>query len=128
MNSGLFISGIFLDLLTLIFLWPLNIGRKYDKTRREVSIIIPAYNAEEHIQGVIESAFNQTVPPKKVIIIEDCSSDKTYSICKSLEKKYENLVTIKQKKNMGKAHNINYVLQNYDLTEITIVLDADTFL
>lgn len=110
-------------------LFGFSFGKKYeDKAEFEVSVIIPAYNEESNIKKVIESAFNQTIPPKKVIVIDDNSTDKTYEVCEGLQEKYKGLIVFKQKKNKGKAYNITYALNNYSLSEITLVLDADTFM
>lgn len=50
-----------------------------------VSVIIPAYNSEKYIEKAIDSVLIQDVP-LEIIIINDCSPDKTSDIMK----KYEN--------------------------------------
>jgi len=130
-------SSIIIDIITLIFVG-LNNGFKIlfkvprkkipPLSKAKVSIIIPAYNEEGNIRKVIESSFNQTLKPRKVIVIDDNSIDKTLEICKDLKKKYKNLEIISQKINRGKAYNVTHVLNNVPLSEITIVQDADTFL
>ena len=42
-----------------------------------VSILIPAYNAEEWIAESIQSAVAQTWPRKEIIIVDDGSTDRT---------------------------------------------------
>ena len=130
-------SSIVIDVLTLIivgirnfirFLFKIKIKSIEPLEKAGVSIIIPAYNEEENIKEVIESSFNQTLKPKKVIVIDDNSSDKTVQICMKLKEKYKNLQIIQQKENNGKSYNITYVLKKIPLSEITIVQDADTFL
>ena len=131
-------SSVIIDLLTLIFVGLyrifkilFNISEKKFLPLSEgtrISIIIPAYNEEQNIQGVIESSFNQTLQPKKVIVIDDNSTDKTLKVCMKLKKKYKNLHVISQKTNKGKAYNITYVLKKIKLSDITIIQDADTYL
>jgi glycosyltransferase involved in cell wall biosynthesis len=58
-----------------------------------VSIIIPAYNAEAFIEQTIVSALNQTFPRKEIIVVDDGSSDATYSIAKRFECPFVKVVT-----------------------------------
>ena len=112
MVLGLFLSGMFVDLLTLIFMWPFKEFDKNKKMKKGVSIIIPAYNEELNIEKVINCAFDQTHRPDRVIVIDDNSKDKTYEICRELRKKHKNLTVIGNKINRGKSKNINHVLNN----------------
>ena len=63
-------------------------------------IIIPAYNEERLIELTLQSIVNQTVLPKKVIIVDDNSTDKTFSIA---EKYAQNFSFISVIKNNSKA-------------------------
>jgi glycosyltransferase involved in cell wall biosynthesis len=49
-------------------------------TSQSISVIIPAYNAEKTIRRALISVENQTMLPKEVIVIDDCSSDQTSTI------------------------------------------------
>ena len=48
----------------------------------KISVIIPAYNAQEYIQNAIESAKNQTLKDIEIILVDDGSTDDTFEICK----------------------------------------------
>lgn len=110
--------------------------KKLDKSKVQVSnldsnVIIPVYNEEVMIRECIESAFGQTVPPKFVIVVDDCSQDSTADICKELEKKHNNLVYVRMDKNHGKAHNINRVVDKLVgefYAPITLTIDGDVML
>lgn len=52
-----------------------------------VSIIIPTYNRGKYILNAIKSCQNQTYPNIEIIIIDDCSTDNTKHIIKSLKDK-----------------------------------------
>ena len=41
----------------------------------DVSVIVPAYCAEEFIHRAVESVLSQTVLPRELILIDDGSSD-----------------------------------------------------
>ena len=53
------------------------------KTAQSVSIIIPAYNAEEFVGATIQSALNIIPTAREVIVIDDGSTDQTPAICTS---------------------------------------------
>lgn len=46
----------------------------------KISIIIPAYQQAEYLEDCIESAYNQTVAPHEIIVINDGSTDNTREI------------------------------------------------
>lgn len=97
----------------------------------DVNVIIPVYNEERMIKPCVESIFNQTQPPKYVIVVDDCSQDKTQEFCKQLQQKYSNLVYIRMPQNHGKAHNINYIVQRINdefSSKLTLLVDADVML
>jgi len=42
-----------------------------------VSVIIPVYNSEKYIAETIESVLNQTYKNIEILVVDDCSRDKT---------------------------------------------------
>lgn len=58
-----------------------------------VSILIPAYNAQQWIRDTIHSATEQTWPRKEIIIVDDGSSDGTLATAKTLESQIVKVVT-----------------------------------
>jgi len=46
----------------------------------DVSVIITAYNVERYIVRAIRSALDQTGPTVEVIVVDDCSTDGTWSV------------------------------------------------
>ena len=53
----------------------------------QISIVIPAYNAEKYIERCVDSIINQTFQDFEIIIVNNGSTDGTKEICKELEKK-----------------------------------------
>lgn len=78
-----------------------------DKTNTQqqklVSIIMPAYNSEEFIEDSIESVIKQTYLNWELIIVDDCSTDKTQEIIEKWTKRNEKILYFKLIKNSGAA-------------------------
>lgn len=78
--------------------------RKYEKP--EVSLIIPAYNAEDYIARSIDSALASDFANLEIIIVNDGSTDGTQKIIDWYAKNYPNIVSI-TKENGGVADTRN---------------------
>ncbi len=91
----------------------------------KVSIIVPAYNEEATIAKTIKSLLKLDWPKNKleILVIDDGSEDKTYSIAKRFKSKRVKVFT---KKNGGKADALNYGLERCS-GELVAALDADSF-
>jgi glycosyltransferase involved in cell wall biosynthesis len=73
-----------------------------------VSILIPAYNAEQWIGDTIRSALAQTWPRKEIIIVEDGSRDRTLAVAQQFASK--NVFVVAQE-NQGAAVARNRALE-----------------
>ena len=49
----------------------------------EISVVIPTYNIEKFIGECLESIFAQTFKNFEIVVVDDCSTDKT---CEIVEK------------------------------------------
>jgi len=58
-----------------------------------VSILIPAFNAEEWLAETLKSAIGQTWERKEIIVVDDGSTDETFRIAKQYESKIVKAVT-----------------------------------
>jgi glycosyltransferase involved in cell wall biosynthesis len=65
-----------------------------------VSILIPAYNAEEWVTDAIHSALDQTWPRKEIIIVNDGSTDRTLPVAQHFGSKD---LTVVSQTNQGAA-------------------------
>jgi glycosyltransferase involved in cell wall biosynthesis/peptidoglycan/xylan/chitin deacetylase (PgdA/CDA1 family) len=89
-----------------------------------VSILIPAFNAEEWIADTIRSAIAQTWEFKEIIVVDDGSTDQTLKIAKQFESEYVRVVTQEQK-GAAAARNKALSLSRGDYIQW---LDADDLL
>ena len=73
-----------------------------------VSILVPAYNAEEWISATLESAKAQTWPRKEIIVVDDGSPDHTAAVARRFASKEVLVVT---QENQGAAAARNHALR-----------------
>ncbi len=72
-----------------------------------ISVIIPVYNVEKYLEKCVESIINQTYKDIEIILVEDCSTDNSYDICKRLKQKYPQIVLLRNEKNSGSSASRN---------------------
>ena len=48
-----------------------------------VSILVPAFNREMHLEACVKSALSQTYKDIEIIIVDNCSTDKTWKFAKN---------------------------------------------
>ena len=88
-----------------------------------VSVIIPSYNHEKYIKDCIESVLNQTYKNIEVLVEDDCSTDNTREIIKSI--KDERLKKIFSKKNKGAVDTMNDLTKKCNGKYIAIIGSDD---
>lgn len=89
----------------------------------QLTILVPAYNEAASIVDTIKSIQNQTTPPKRIIVIDDYSTDNTGELAVK-----QGVEVIRPPKNTGtKAGAQNFGLDMVD-SKYTMAIDADTTL
>ena len=96
---------------------------KNDLDQPLVSVIIPAYNAENFIVKTLESVLSQTYQNIEVLVVDDGSTDTTAKIVKSFSQK-DNRVSLLQQSNTGVAAARNLAILN-SKGEYIAPIDAD---
>lgn len=76
-------------------------GKIYDN--ETVSVIIPVFNVEKYIAATIQSVLEQTYHDTEIILIDDCSKDRSREVIESLAKNHSNIVYHRQAVNQGAA-------------------------
>jgi glycosyltransferase involved in cell wall biosynthesis len=89
-----------------------------------VSIIMPAYNAEQHIYEAISSILAQTHTHFELLICDDGSTDKTLAIIKSLSLQDDRIHVFNNSKNIGNLKTTNFLFSQCKGKYIAIQ-DAD---
>jgi glycosyltransferase involved in cell wall biosynthesis len=89
-----------------------------------VSILIPAYNAQEYIADALRSALAQTWSRKEIIVVDDGSRDRTLDVARQFQ---SNCLTIVAQDNQGAAAARNKAL-SLSQGDYIQYLDADDVL
>ena len=72
-----------------------------------VSVLMTAYNREKYIGEAIESVLNSKYQDFELIIVDDCSSDRTLEIAKAYEKTDPRIKVYHNSTNLGQFANRN---------------------
>lgn len=91
-----------------------------------VSVIMPAYNAEQFIEEAIDSVISQTVSDWELIVIDDGSKDRTRQIVSGYVKKDKRISLLVNEENMRVARTRNRGL-DICCGEYVALLDSDDY-
>ena len=89
-----------------------------------VSILIPAYNAENLIAYTIQSAIEQTWSRKEIIVVNDGSTDRTAEVAQRFASKEVKVVTTENRGLSGAVNHAYSLCQGDYIQE----LDSDDLL
>src|SRR5699024_8086555 len=91
---------------------------------KKVSIIVPAYNAEELIHITLDSLMKQTWANLEILVVDDCSSDGTYEIVCEYKEKDERISLYQTPKNSG-AYTARNIGLKHAKGDFVTINDAD---
>ena len=84
-----------------------------------IDIVIPAYNEQENIAGVIEGVRRVLGPDCRIIVVDDASQDKTAQIAKA-----QAALLIQHPYHMGNGACVKTGLRHAQ-SEIVVLMDGD---
>ena len=96
----------------------------------DISVVIPLYNAEKYIGELLDSLLAQTFPNFEVIVVDDCSTDKSVKIIEEYTPKFSGRLRFqKLEMNSGTGgsvpRNVGFKLVRGDYV---LFVDADDYL
>ena len=93
-----------------------------------VDVVIPAFNEQDNIVRCLASLVGQTMRPRKIVVVDDGSSDHTASRAVRFGSVHGlNVLVIKRAMSIGKTPSIKDQARALD-SDVLFVLDADTIL
>ncbi len=90
----------------------------------QISVVMPAYNAEQYISEAIESILHQSFKDFEFIIINDASTDNTWGIIQKYAKNDNRIIPLKNEKNLNQAQSRNIGIREAK-GEYCAFMDAD---
>lgn len=124
-----FIAFYFLSIYILVYMQ--NRKQIYETVRpdkiRSVSIVIPCYNESESIGKNIEAFLASDYSGlKKIIVVDDCSTDNSYEIIKQYAIKHPRVMALRTPENTGRAAGPKNYGAKFVKTELIGFSDADS--
>ena len=92
----------------------------------KLSVIVPVYNTSKYLNKCIDSILNQTFKDIELILVDDGSTDNSYSILEDYKNKYPKKIVLLQKENGGQGSARNLGLKSAKGDYITFVDSDDT--
>ena len=89
-----------------------------------VSLIITCFNSQETIERAVKSAISQSWSKKEIIVVDDCSTDRSYEILKKISNKEKDLILLRHEKNLGYPAALNTAIRK-SKGEFVAIFDDD---
>lgn len=86
----------------------------------KILVCIPSYNAEESISATINSVLNQSIKNYGILVVDNCSTDKTAEIVEKMRRADDNSEKIKfeaNPTNLGRIPNWNKCIELFLLSD-----------
>ena len=78
-----------------------------DKPNPVISIVLPVYNGQRYVKDSIASCLNQTLTDFELIIVDDCSQDRTPAIVDEFAQMDTRVKVIRNKQNRKLPASLN---------------------
>lgn len=98
-----------------------------EATQPKVSILVPTFNHERHIDLAIASALMQDFPSLEVIVADDASTDRTEAVARNREHD-PRFRYLRNDHNIGRVANYRKALTEHARGEWVLLLDGDDYL
>ena len=76
-----------------------------------ISVVMPVYNAEKYVALAVESILKQTYTNFEFIIVDDCSTDKSYQILQKYANQDTRIFLYRNSQNIKLASSLNFAIK-----------------
>ncbi|WP_052469187.1 glycosyltransferase family 2 protein [Pseudomonas massiliensis] len=77
----------------------------FPSSAARVSVVMPCYNTASYVEAALKSVYEQTHPPYEVIVVDDGSTDETFQVLETLQRRWG--FTLLQQANQGVSAALN---------------------
>lgn len=86
----------------------------------DISVAIATYNGSKFLEEQLNSILNQTIVPREIIVVDDCSTDNTIQIIHKFQKKHTNIYLYVNDTNCGPIQTFKRAILkcNYDFISL----------
>lgn len=70
-----------------------------------ISVVMTTYNGELYVREQLDSILNQSLLPDEIVVVDDCSTDRTFEILQSYAKDYGIIKVYRNEHNIGAHQN-----------------------
>lgn len=92
----------------------------------KVSVVVPIYNVEKYLSRCVESLIHQTLEDMEIILVDDCSTDGSSSLCDEYAAKCNRIKVIHKTINEGLSEARNTGIR-YASGEYIAFVDGDDY-
>lgn len=82
--------------------------------QKKVSVVVPVYNAEEHLSFCLDSILNQTYKNIQIVAVNDGSTDSSADILEKYKEKHPDIFKVITKENSGVSDTRNLGIKEAD--------------
>jgi glycosyltransferase involved in cell wall biosynthesis len=94
----------------------------------DLSIIVPVFNSETYIDRCISSVLNQNITGYELIIVDDCSEDRSMQIIKKWQERYPGIISVLSTQRRGMAGGARNLGMRHVKGRYLLFLDSDDYL
>ena len=99
-----------------------------DWRQATVDVVIPTHNEEHNIALCLASVLKQTIRPRRIILVDDGSSDRTVDFATSyVNRNGVEMIVIQRKTSIGKTPTLKRQCREFD-SDVHFILDGDSVL
>ena len=89
-----------------------------------ITVLMGIYNCASTLVEALDSLYSQTFQDFKIVLCDDGSTDDTYEVARVYADKRDNIILVRNEKNMGLNYTLNRCLEYAD-TEYCARMDGD---
>jgi len=126
----IFIALYFLSLFALIYIQNKKnlFSQKEITNEYSLDVVIPCYNKEKNISKTIQFLLDSDYPYlKKIFVVDDCSTDNSWSIIKKFARENSRVIALQTPKNTGKASGAKNYGAKFANSDLIGFVDADSY-